>query len=75
MDLERMYTTPRDTENIKKEICRIFNHTGLRITIEANKQTINFLDVTFNLLRPVRRLCKSDVDVEFLQLGKEETSY
>ena len=41
--------TPRDTENIKKEIRRIFNHNGLRITIETNKQTINFLDVTFNL--------------------------
>lgn len=43
--------TPRDTENIKKEICRIFNNNGLRITIEANKQVINFLDVTFNLNR------------------------
>ena len=42
-------TTPRDTENIKKEICRVFNHNGLQITIEANKQTINFLDITFNL--------------------------
>ena len=41
--------SPRESENIKKEICRIFNHNGLRITIEANKQTINFLDVTFNL--------------------------
>ena len=41
-------TTPRDTENFKKEICHIFNHNGLRITIEANKHTINFLDVTFN---------------------------
>ena len=41
--------TPRDTENIKKEICRVFNLSGLRITIEANKQVINFLDVTFNL--------------------------
>ena len=41
--------SPRDTENIKKEICRIFNSNGLRITIEANKQIINFLDVTFNL--------------------------
>ena len=39
----------RDTENIKKEICRVFNRNGLRITIEANKQIINFLDVTFNL--------------------------
>ena len=43
--------TPRDTENIKKEICRIFNNNGFRITIEANKQIINFLDVTFNLNR------------------------
>ena len=38
-------------ENTKKEICRIFNNNGLRITIEANKQIINFLDVTFNLNR------------------------
>ena len=42
-------TTPRGTENIKKQICRVFSHNGLRITIEANKQIINFLDVTFNL--------------------------
>lgn len=41
--------TPRDTENIKKEMRRIFNANGLCITIEANKQVINFLDVTFNL--------------------------
>ena len=37
--------TPRDTENIKKEICRIFNNNGLRITIEAHKKIINFQDV------------------------------
>ena len=29
--------TPRDTENIKKEICRVFNQNGLRVTIEAKK--------------------------------------
>ena len=47
---DRPFQTPhRETENIKKEICRVFNHNGLRITIEANKQTINFLDITFNL--------------------------
>ena len=39
----------RDADNIKKEICCVFNQNGLRITIEANKQVINFLDVTFNL--------------------------
>ena len=43
--------TPKATENIKKDICRIFKDNGLRITIEANKQTINFLDVTFNLTK------------------------
>ena len=40
--------SPRDTENIKKEICHVFNQNGLRITIEASKKNINFLDVTFN---------------------------
>ena len=43
--------TPKATENNKKDICRIFKDNGLRITIEANKQTINFLNVTFNLTK------------------------
>ena len=34
-----------------KEICRIINNNGPRITKEANKQIMNFLDVTFNLNR------------------------
>jgi len=42
-------TTPRQTEYIKKEICCIFNLNGLHITIEANNQIINFLDVNSNL--------------------------
>ena len=41
--------TPKITEHTKKEICRIFKHNGLCITFEANKQIVNFLDVTFNL--------------------------
>ena len=41
--------TPRDLKDIKKKICHIFNNNGLRITIEANKQIISFLDVMFNL--------------------------
>lgn len=39
-------TSPRATE-----ICRIFKDNGLRITIDANKQVVNFLDVTFNLTK------------------------
>ena len=41
--------TPRKIEIIKKDICSIFNNHGLKITIEANKKIVDFLDVTLNL--------------------------
>ncbi len=41
--------TAREIENIKKDLCSIFNKYGLKITIEANKKVVNFLDVTLNL--------------------------
>lgn len=41
--------SPRETENMKKNLCSIFNKLGLKIMIEANKKVVNFLDVTFNL--------------------------
>jgi hypothetical protein len=41
--------TPRQTENIKKDLCKIFAHQGLKMTINANKKAVNFLDVTLNL--------------------------
>ena len=41
--------TPRATERIKREICRIFRKCDLKITIEANKKVVNFLDVTLDL--------------------------
>ena len=41
--------TPFETENIKKEICKIFKENNLSITIEANKKIIDFLDITMNL--------------------------
>ena len=41
--------TPREIEMIKKDLCSIFNHRGLKITIEANKKAVDFLDVTLNL--------------------------
>ena len=40
---------PRQTELKKKEICRIFRENNLKITIEANLKTVNFLDVTLDL--------------------------
>ena len=39
----------RQTENIKKKICGLFQSFGLSITIEANKKQVQFLDAEFDL--------------------------
>ena len=41
--------TPKQIEKIKQEVSEIFKSNGLKITIEANKKAINFLDVTLDL--------------------------
>ena len=41
--------SPRQVQMIKKDLCKIFNKYGLKITIEANKKIVNFFDVTLNL--------------------------
>ena len=43
--------TAKKIEKMKQEVSEIFKSNGLKITIEANKKTINFLDVTLNLPR------------------------
>ena len=43
------HKTPRQIDLIKKEICTIFAKNNLKITIEANKKTVEFLDITLNL--------------------------
>jgi hypothetical protein len=40
---------PRNTEKLKKLICSVFKTHNLKLTIEANKTVVNFLDVTLNL--------------------------
>ena len=41
--------TPRETELIKKEICKVFASNKLKITIEANLKIVDFLYITMNL--------------------------
>jgi len=41
--------SPRQAEQIKKDLCNFFGRHGLKITIKANKKIVNFLDVTLNL--------------------------
>ena len=40
---------PRKIECIKKKICSTFGKHNLKLTIEANKKCVNFLDVTLDL--------------------------
>ena len=47
--LAALNKTPREIENIKKYICQTFNEHNLKLTIEANKKSVNFLDVTLDL--------------------------
>ena len=44
---------PRNIEKIKKQICDIFQSHSLRITIEANKTSVNFLDLTLDVTNGV----------------------
>ena len=41
--------TLQEIEKIKKELCKIFRENDLKITIEANKSIVNFLDITLDL--------------------------
>ena len=41
--------TPKQVEAIKEEVCKIFKHNSLQITIEANKKVVDFLDKTLYL--------------------------
>jgi hypothetical protein len=41
--------SPRQIENIKKRLCNTFSKHKLRITIEANKKSADFLDINLDL--------------------------
>ena len=42
-------TNGREADRMRKRIIEVFKDTGLRITIETNLKTVNFLDITLNL--------------------------
>ena len=41
--------SPREIEKIKKQICKVFSNHNLKITIEANKKCVDYLDITLDL--------------------------
>jgi len=40
---------PREIERIKQQVTNVFKSSGLKITIEANKKAVHFVDITFDL--------------------------
>ena len=40
---------PKQGGSVKKQMCKIFKHHNLRITIEANKKAVDFLDLKLDL--------------------------
>ena len=42
-------SSPRENDILRKKIEKIFKENGLNITVEANKEVINFLDVTLDI--------------------------
>ena len=41
--------TPREIEIIKKSICKVFSDNNLKITIDAKKKCVDYLDITLDL--------------------------
>ena len=41
--------SPKEIENIKKHICKTFSEHTLKLTIEATKKCVNYLDITQDL--------------------------
>ena len=39
---------PKEIERIKQQVTKIFKSNSLKITIDANKKIVNFLDVTWH---------------------------
>lgn len=43
-----LYKTPTQTEQFKKEICKVFSSNKLKLMIVANKRSFDLLDVTLD---------------------------
>ena len=53
--------SPKQVEAIKKEMCKIFKHNSLQITIEANKKkVVDFLDIKLDLRTAINKPYKKN---------------
>ena len=58
-DWQPAQKSPKQVEAIKKEMCKVFKHNSLQITIEANKKkVVDFLDITLDLRTAIYKTYK-----------------
>ena len=62
--------TARQNENLKKEICHVFQKNVLKVTIQANLKIVDFLDVTLNLENDTYKpLVKPNCQISYVNVG------
>ena len=54
MDWEYFKIYPKLKQKEKKQIVKVFKDCGLSITVKCNLKSVDFLDVTFDLLQTIR---------------------
>ena len=54
--------SPKDTEDVKTAICKIFREYNLSITIQANQNVVNFLDVQLDLVNDIYKAYTKEND-------------
>ena len=61
--------TPQRCERLKKDICKLFSANDLKITIEANSKTVDFLDVNLNLISGLHKpFTKPETKVQYINV-------
>eukprot|EP00745_Piridium_sociabile_P013986 TRINITY_DN2060_c0_g1_i4.p1 TRINITY_DN2060_c0_g1~~TRINITY_DN2060_c0_g1_i4.p1 ORF type:complete len:436 (-),score=96.63 TRINITY_DN2060_c0_g1_i4:282-1589(-) len=61
--LAALNKSPKEVETIKKNICKTFKNHNMKITIEANKKVVNYLDITLDLKKNTFKPFKKPNDV------------
>ena len=47
--------SPKENEKMKKDISKIFNDYGLKVTIQVNMKVVDYLDVTLDLMTGIHK--------------------
>ena len=68
--------TKRQIENLKKDIKKIFNELGLKITIDANLKCVDFLDVTLDLKTGLHKpFLKQNNTLQYVHISSNHPSH